>query len=497
VTVTDWQGCQANDSSYILEPPTFTSNVVVSNILCNGDNNGSADLTVSGGNTESEYIYLWTTINGDGHIPESEDQTDLYQGDYFVLITDAKGCELYDTAIITEPDLLDPNLSYTNVTCFGYDDGTAIVDITGGTGTYTILWSNGATNDTITGLSADTYDVNITDENGCVASDFIDILEPEKINTNISSQNITCFGLNNGEIIITPDGGTIPYSYLWSHSPTYSDSIAVNLDPGNYSISVIDNNSCIEVTSIDITQPDQLELSYSKEDITCFGLGDGYISLSMFGGTPDYTYLWSDGNIESSANMLTSGSYNIIISDLLDCQIDTTIEIIEPQQLQIFPALRKPTCSDIEDGQIELNISGGRTPYNIYWNDGSDQENLYDIRSGIYKVLINDSSFCEVDTTFTLRSAFETCINIPSAFSPNGDNINDKWVIDMNSLYPQAEIEIFDRIGKRIFFSKGYEESQYWDGTFNGKNLPMDAYYYIINLKNGTGRISGIITLLR
>ena len=88
-------------------------------------------------------------------------------------------------------------------------------------------------------------------------------------------------------------------------------------------------------------------------------------------------------------------------------------------------------------------------------------------------------------------------MSIPTAITPNGDAINEKWVIDMGGLYPNAQVEIFDRRGQRVFFSKGYEESQYWDGTYNGKDLPMDAYYYIINLKNGAERLSGIITIIR
>ncbi|HAF27849.1 MAG TPA: hypothetical protein DCG75_02275 [Bacteroidales bacterium] len=497
VTVTDWRGCLANDSATIDEPPVYLSSISATDVLCNGDNNGSIDLTVIGGNDESPYIYFWESLDGTGLVNNEEDQSGLSGGSYYVTITDAKDCKLHDTAIIIEPDLLDAVISESNLTCFGFEDGIAYLDITGGTGAYNISWSNGANSDSIFGLSGGTYYVTITDENNCTFTNYVEITEPEQIENNISSKNITCFGYNDGEIIITPSGGTLPYYYLWSHSTVFTDSLASNLNAGNYSVSVIDNNNCVEISAIDLTQPDPLTANITKEDISCFGMDNGYISLSLFGGTPDYSYNWSTGNTENSANMLSKGLYSINVLDLHNCELDTTIEIIEPEKLVINPVLRRPTCPDIQDGYIELNILGGRIPYTVYWEDGSFEENLYDIRSGIYDVLINDSSLCEIDTSFIVRSAHDFCFDIPSAFSPNDDNINDKWVVEMGGLYPNAEIEIFDRWGNRVFYSKGYEESQYWDGTQNGKELPLDAYYYIIYLKNGSSRISGTVTLLR
>ncbi|HRW22241.1 MAG TPA: gliding motility-associated C-terminal domain-containing protein, partial [Bacteroidales bacterium] len=224
---------------------------------------------------------------------------------------------------------------------------------------------------------------------------------------------------------------------------------------------------------------------------------DGIIQISMTGGTPEYKYIWSDGNNEPNAQMLAEGIYDIRITDQHDCLVDTSIEIIEPEKLLIYPVIQQPTCPDIQNGFIELNINGGRTPYMVYWENGSFDENLYNIRSGIYDVVITDSSLCEIDTSFTIRSAHPFCFDIPTAFSPNNDGFNDKWVIDMKGLYPGAEIEVFDRTGSRVFYSKGYDESKYWDGTYNGKKLPMDAYYYIIYLRNGMKRISGTVTIVR
>jgi gliding motility-associated-like protein len=217
----------------------------------------------------------------------------------------------------------------------------------------------------------------------------------------------------------------------------------------------------------------------------------------MFGGTPEYTYNWSNGYDASVADMLDKGVYEITVTDKNNCALDTVVEISEPEELVIDPVIRRPSCPDIQNGYIELNVSGGVGYYNIYWDNGSAEENLYDIRSNIYHVIIQDENLCEIDTTFRLNSVSDHCLKIPSAFTPNGDGFNDRWVIEMSTLYPAAEIEIFDRWGNRVFYARGYDESQYWDGTFNGNDLPMDSYYYIINLKNGAPRISGTVTIIR
>ncbi|MCK5029337.1 MAG: gliding motility-associated C-terminal domain-containing protein, partial [Bacteroidales bacterium] len=495
VTVTDDRGCQILDTAIIGEPPPFLSNIDYDSVTCFGDDNGWVLLNVTGGNG-SDYTYTWDSESGTTYA-DTAYLDNLLADQYYVTITDSLNCEIYDTAIITEPDLLETFISKTHSTCYDYDDGTAKITILGGNGGYIISWSNGSSNDSIFGLSANTYDVIVTDHKGCVSTNSVDITEPDEIKNNMISENIRCFGLNNGKIELNPTGGTTPYSYFWSHDVMLTANLVENLDPGNYKITVLDDNNCQRISNTDITQPDPLIATILKNDISCYGMGDGYISLSMFGGTPEYTYNWSNGFSESSVDMLENGLYNIVISDIHDCKIDTTIEIVEPGKLAINPNIKRPTCSDIRDGYIELNLSGGIEPYYIYWDNGSTEENLYEIRSGIFELLINDENMCEFDTTFVIRSAHDYCFEIPTAFSPNGDYVNDKWEIELNDLYPYAEIEIFDRRGKRVFYSRGYEESQYWDGTYNGKELPMDNYFYIIYLRNGTSRISGTVTILR
>ena len=495
VTVSDYRNCTVLDTAFVGEPPLFTNTIDFKNSLCYGDSNGWISVETSGGNG-NDYTYIWTNMSGDSFADTSY-IGNLNADEYYILVKDTALCEKYDTIQVSEPDLLETDITFTNSSCFGYSDGTAKITISGGNGGYIIDWSNGDNTDSISGLNNGSYTVTVSDSENCVTTNTFNVSEPEKIDPNMTYSNISCFGYNNGTIEFNPTGGIQPYQYNWSHNTLFGGSAANNLDPGNYSVTVIDVNNCVDENTVELTQPDPLEVIVSKEDITCYSYDDGSIELSLTGGTPDYNYLWSNGVTDPLAQMLSDGDYSILITDQNECELDTVVEINEPEQLIITPTIRRPTCPDIQNGYIELNLEGGIEPYSIYWDDGGSEENLYDIRSGIYELYVNDFNLCEIDTSFVVRSIHDFCIDIPTAISPNGDSYNERWEIDMGGLYPNCEVEIFDRWGKRIFFSKGYEESQYWDGTHNGKELPMDSYYYIINLRNGSERLSGLITLIR
>lgn len=489
VTVNDWRGCEITDSAVISEPPTFLSDIAITDITCNGDDDGALSITAEGGN--GNYSYVWSTGDTGTYLENLE------AGTYYVTVIDSLDCEIYDTAQVVEPEVLESTITKTDITCFGDDDGTAVVTATGGNGSYNYSWSNGASADSIYALAEGVYEVTVTDYKNCLTTNTVEINQPDQLIVDQNINNISCFGYDDGKIILTPQGGTSPYTYVWAHDTSVNDSIIDHLEPGIYEAEVVDKNHCLQHVYIEITQPDPLEATINKTDITCYGYADGYIGISMFGGTPEYIYNWSNGYDASVADMLDKGVYEITVTDNNNCTLDTMVEIFEPEELVIDPVIRQPSCPDIQNGYIELNVSGGVGYYNIYWDNGSAEENLYDIRSNIYHVIIQDENLCEIDTTFRLNSVSDHCFKIPSAFTPNGDGFNDRWVIEISTLYPAAEIEIFDRWGKRVFYARGYDESQYWDGTFHGNDLPMDSYYYIINLKNGAPRLSGTVTIIR
>ena len=170
VTVTDAGGCTANASTTITELPPMILSAAVTNVSCFGASSGSINLTVSGGT--SPFTYLWS--NGS----TSEDLASVIAGNYNVTVTDANTCTATINATVGQPVIINASITVTNSSCFGGANGSINLTVSGGTGPYSYSWSNGATSEDLTGLSAGTYIVNITDSGGCTASASATITQP-------------------------------------------------------------------------------------------------------------------------------------------------------------------------------------------------------------------------------------------------------------------------------------------------------------------------------
>ena len=235
VTLLDSNGCQVKDSVIITQPELLTVGVSSTSVSCYGGNNGTASLHISGGT--SPYSIEWSNGN------TSSQLNNLFAGTYVATIVDSNGCQAKDSVIITQPELLTVGVSSTNVSCYGGNNGTASLYISGGAFPYSILWSNGSTSTHLSGLTAGTYVVTILDSNGCQSKDSVKITQPELLTAGISSTNVSCYGRNDGHASLQITGGTAPYSVMWSNGSV--SSVLNNLSIGKYSVTVSDSQSCL------------------------------------------------------------------------------------------------------------------------------------------------------------------------------------------------------------------------------------------------------------
>src|SRR6185436_14880730 len=201
--------------------------------------------------------------------------------------------------IINQPaQALNGNVATTqNVSCNSGANGTINLAVTGGTAPYSYSWSNGASTQNISGLYSGTYVVTVTDAQGCLFSTSAVVSQPAgALNSIINvSQNVNCFGGNNGSIALIVNGGTAPYSYTWSNGASTQN--LNNLSSGTYSVTITDVNGCINVASASVNQP-SAELSGSASsttNVSCFGGNNGNINLSVNGGTLPYIFQWNNG----------------------------------------------------------------------------------------------------------------------------------------------------------------------------------------------------------
>ncbi len=392
ITVTDAGGCK-DTSSYTLTQPSsaVSATSVVQDVDCFGSATGSINLTPAGGT--SPYTYLWSNN------ATTQDISGLTAGDYTVVITDAKDCEFTQTITVNGPATgLSQTNVVTDVACFGENTGAINLTVVGGTANYTYSWSNGATSQDLSGVAAGSYTVVITDANDCTLSATIVIDGPASalMQTNTVT-DVSCFGENTGAINLTPNGGTSGYTYSWSNGASTQDLSGVAA--GSYTVTITDANDCTLVETIVVGGPAAaLSLTNSVTDVTCFGESTGAINITPSGGTPGYTYSWSNGATTQDISGVTAGSYTVTVTDTNDCELSETIIIDEPTAaLNLTFTKVDVLCNGDNSGSINITVNGGTSGYTYSWSNGASTEDLINVPAGSYSVEVTDANDC----TFT------------------------------------------------------------------------------------------------
>ncbi|MBP7732069.1 MAG: gliding motility-associated C-terminal domain-containing protein, partial [Bacteroidales bacterium] len=319
VTVTDASGCIAVATETVSQPDApINIDMVVSNVRCFGEANGSIDITVTNGTPP--YTFLWN--NGE----VIEDITGLSEGTYTVTVTDVNGCTAIATETVNEPaESLSADAVVTNVLCYGESTGAIDITVSGGTSPYSFLWSNGAITEDLNNVPVGNYTVTITDANGCTYISGGDITGPESgMTVSVYVTNVLCNGANTGAIDLTVSGGILPYTFLWSNGETTEDISSVSA--GQYSVTITDLTGCRIIQNAQITEPEKLSIVPTVIDASCPDTGDGSITLTITGGVPPYTVLWSDG-ITGTTRTTGYGIYTVIVTDINACAAELDIEV--------------------------------------------------------------------------------------------------------------------------------------------------------------------------
>jgi len=316
-------GCTAIATATVSSPTPMNVTPSHTDVSCNGGNNGTASVSVTGGNPN--YSYQWSPAGGTNALA-----TNLVAASYTCTITDASGCVAQSVIAIGQPTAITANTSQVNASCNGGNNGSATVAPSGGTPGYTYSWAPfGGTNATANSLSAGTYTCTITDANSCSITKTVTIAEPTALSATTSQTNVNCYGGSDGTATVYPTGGTPNYTYSWAPFGG-TGSIATNLSVGSYTCTITDANNCSVFKTFTLTQPTLLTATTSQTNINCNGGSSGSATVYPTGGTPPYTYSWVPfGGSNATATGLTAGTYTCTITDANNCTSTQTVTITQ------------------------------------------------------------------------------------------------------------------------------------------------------------------------
>ncbi len=400
VTVTDANGCNGTATVTITSPPALVATMgAPTDPSCAGGNNGSATVAMAGGTPP--YTYAWTPIGG-----TNATGSGLSAGTYTVNVTDNNGCTTSATVTLVDPPAINIITTTVAANC-NQSDGSATAAVTGGTGAYTYSWAPvGGTNATATGLSANTYTVTVTDNNGCTqtATAVVSNLNGETATMGVIT-NVSCFNGTNGTATVNVVGGSAPYTYSWAPSGQ-TNATATGLSAGTYVVTVTDANGCTSLATAIITMPSQLVATMgAANNILCAG-GTGSATVTVTGGTGPYTYAWTPaGGTNAMGTGLTANTYTVNIADNNGCTTSSTVTITAPLALTAtISATNNVSCSGGNNGSLAVTAAGGTAPYTYAWTPaGGSNAIANSLTAGIYTITVTDANGCTATATGTIN----------------------------------------------------------------------------------------------
>ena len=454
-------------------------------------------------------------------------------GVYSVLLNSAEGCDsLVTLDLSVAPCALTIFLAGEPVDCFGGTDGEISFSVTIGTAPYTYSWElpggsiggNGTIdandqNASLTGLAAGAYSITIIDANGVELTFTSTVDQPAPISLAMESSqfgayNTSCFDESDGSLSVVGNGGTPPYTYQWSHSAIGAS--ASGLGAGTYAVTVTDANGCIAMLEASLQAPPPVEASMSVIDPLCFGDPSGQLTVeNPVGGTPPYLYAINDGGFSASplfAN-LDVGAHQVTIQDAYGCEWQ------QEAIINAAPELRVELGDDMylklgDTVRLEALTSHLVTSYQ--WSGGplmgcttSDTLDCYDPsiapqESTAYSVLVTDENGCTAEDQIRVFVSKDRNVFIPTAFSPDGDGVNDLFTINAGADVAQIKsFYLFNRWGEQVHEAFNFmpnDLSFSWDGRYRGQVLNAGVYVYFAEIEFIDGEVilyKGDVVLLR
>ena len=491
-------GCNNKDSfDFYIHRNLLLQNFVTTQLpSCIVNCSGSATLSTVGG--LSPYRYRWA--NGD----TMNFSKNLCVGNTFCIVKDA--CNQADTqnVFIQNKNLLKINTIATTPTCSNICIGSIALSVSGGDSLYRYLWNTGDTTAIIHSVCTGIYSVIITNPT-CLPDTILDTfnLASSLITSSNVIANVQCNGDCNGVAITHPKGSNPPFNIVWNNNTAQKDSINNNLCSGISTLKITDSIGCIITDTLQIAQPTPLNVDTNNIPSHCNN-SDGMLVAQASGGTKPYAYVWSNGiKIDSNKN-IPSGNYGVIVTDSNGCQLSKNFTLTV---LNAHVYVSHDTILHLGDS-VKLFAYGAKK---YFWQpaialacDTCQQTIWKGIAKQSYCVIGIDRWNC-ADTACVTVDLFSICgdfaaIKMPNAFSPNNDGIDETYkpIVELPDCFSEILFRIYNRWGEQLFQATDFNIG--WDGTFNGKQEPIETYVWYLKVKNYLGEekmMKGDVILVR
>ena len=409
---------------------------------------------------------------------------------------DNQNCTIVKSVDITQPTELIVNvLQQNNISCANLCDGKVLVEAQGGVGNYEFKWNNVIGVDSIVNLCTNTYSLELRDSNNCLVQQNFTITEPDAINMAINSTNATCNDSKDGLANVVATGGTGVLNVRWFNNKTFEQfGLSVNtLDTGKYYVNVLDNNACSVLDSVVISAINVVNAIVVSDTSVCMG---DTLNVTVSGGN---SYVWSTGDNTSTIQLVPTQNTTITVTATNNsCSAVASVNIVVNPLPSFIITASNMVLLNGKTANLNVNPSPNEWMYD--WNPPvglSDPTIANPIAnpsaSQLYTLRVTDENGC-LDTASIGITVTESII-FPDAITPNNDGYNDIWRIDLIEEFPQSVVEVYNRWGQLVFRSVGYAEK--FNGTNNGKDLPVGTYYYVIDLGADMPKYTGPITIMR
>ena len=400
VSVTDSNNCGPRTEVFtITEPPILNVTLVSqTNVNCFGASTGSITINAVGGTIATDYSYSWSGPNR--FTSSTQNLTNLLAGTYNLNLIDDLGCTANLAVTITESTPIIISAVKTPIVCYGDNNATISVSITGGNLPYQIQWSNLAVGLNQDNLAPGDYTITVTDDLGCQEEVTINIPSPPIFTVNPVVSHISCFGAQDGSIALNFVGGVAPVNLVWSDGST-AGITRNNLGPGTYSVTITDSKPCTITRNFTILEPQPLVLSANITNaLNCSNANSGAIDLVVSGGTPPFIYSWSNGMTTEDLSNIPAGNYAVTVTDSRLCTQMAQYSLIAPNPivLSVDTATNANCNTQTVTQNFSAQISGGVPPYQFNWSSGTvtgvNNEFMTTAQNGLIMLTATDAIGC-------------------------------------------------------------------------------------------------------